>query len=113
MEQKNSEATRTNYESNQRKEFISRGLSQKNSDSTNDITEGATTKAIEQQTAKIPSGVYLALALGSIAISAYLAATSKEKGTANFVGQWAPTFLMLGIYNKIVKTQGSDSETPA
>ncbi len=113
MEQKNSEATKANYESNQRNEFIARGLSQKKSDSGNDITEGTTTKAIEQQTAKIPSGVYLALALGSIAISAYLAATSKEKGTANFVGQWAPTFLMLGIYNKIVKTQGSDSETPA
>jgi hypothetical protein len=28
---------------------------------------------------------------------------------ANFVGQWAPTFLILGLYNKIVKIAGSDS----
>ena len=27
---------------------------------------------------------------------------------SNFVGQWAPTFLLLGIYNKIVKVAGSD-----
>jgi hypothetical protein len=27
---------------------------------------------------------------------------------ALFVGQWAPTFLILGLYNKIVKTVGSD-----
>jgi hypothetical protein len=27
---------------------------------------------------------------------------------ALFVGQWAPTFLILGLYNKIVKTHGSD-----
>jgi hypothetical protein len=25
------------------------------------------------------------------------------------VGQWAPTFLILGVYNKLVKQLGSDS----
>ena len=25
-----------------------------------------------------------------------------------FVGQWAPTFLILGLYNKLVKVAGSD-----
>ncbi len=25
-----------------------------------------------------------------------------------FVGQWAPTFLILGLYNKMVKQLGSD-----
>ena len=25
-----------------------------------------------------------------------------------FVGQWAPTFLILGVYNKLVKQLGSD-----
>ncbi len=76
-------------------------------------TEGSTTKAIEKQTAKIPSIVYLALAASSMAVSAGLFFTSKNKGTANFIGQWAPAFLMLGVYNKIVKTQGSDSQSPA
>ena len=30
--------------------------------------------------------------------------------TALFVGQWAAPFLLLGIYNKIVKVAGSDGE---
>lgn len=32
----------------------------------------------------------------------------EKKHEALFVGQWAPTFLLLGIYNKMVKLQGSD-----
>jgi hypothetical protein len=70
--------------------------------------EGTVTKAIENQTSKIPSGVFLGLAFGAMAIAAGLAATSEKKGLANFVGLWAPSLLMLGVYNKIVKTQGSD-----
>ena len=78
-----------------------------------DHQEGKTTKAIEKQTSKIPSGAYLAMAVGSMALSAAFAVSPKRKGMANFVGLWAPTFLMLGIYNKIVKTQGSDSQDAA
>ncbi len=70
--------------------------------------EGKVTKAIEKQTAKLPSTFYLALAGASIALSLGLALTQKRKGWANFVGQWVPSFLLLGIYNKIVKVQGSD-----
>ena len=77
-----------------------------------DHKEGTTTKAIEKQTSKIPSGFYLALAVGSMALSAAFAVSPKRKDMANFVGLWAPAFLMLGLYNKIVKTQGSDSQTP-
>lgn len=75
--------------------------------------EGKVTKAIENQTSKIPSVVYLGLAVGAMALSAGLAATSQRKGLANFVGLWAPSILMLGIYNKIVKTNGSDSRDTA
>lgn len=78
-----------------------------------DHQEGRVTKAIENQTSKIPSAAYLALAVGSMALSAGLATFSKRKDMANFVGLWAPSFLMLGLYNKIVKTHGSDSQTPA
>ncbi len=78
-----------------------------------DHEEGKTTKAIERQTSKIPSVVYLVLAVASMAVSAALAVSSKRKDMANFIGLWAPSFLMLGIYNKIVKVQGSDSQTPA
>jgi hypothetical protein len=28
---------------------------------------------------------------------------------ANFIGQWAPVLLILGLYNKMVKLQGSEA----
>ena len=31
-----------------------------------------------------------------------------NRQVSNFVGQWAPTFLILGLYNKMVKQLGSD-----
>ena len=69
--------------------------------------EGAKTKAIESQTAKIPSTVFLSAALASMGISLALKCMGR-KHTALFVGQWASPFLLLGIYNKIVKTEGHD-----
>ncbi len=74
--------------------------------------EGKATKEIENQTSKIPSGAFLAFAVASMAISAGLALSSRRKDLANFVGLWAPSFLILGLYNKIVKTLGSDSQSP-
>lgn len=71
-------------------------------------TEGRVTKEIEQYTAKVPSMGYLGLALGSMALSAGLAVIAKRKTMANFVGLWVPTFLLFGIYNKLVKLEGSD-----
>jgi len=70
--------------------------------------EGEVTQKIEQQTSKIPSVGYLGLAIGSMALSAGLAIFADRKPLANFVGLWAPTFLILGIYNKLVKLEGSD-----
>lgn len=72
--------------------------------------EGDLTKRVEQQTAKIPSLGYLGLAVGSMAASAALALFSNRKEYANFVGLWAPSFLLIGIYNKLVKLEGSDLE---
>jgi hypothetical protein len=69
--------------------------------------EGTVARSIEQQTAKIPSDVFLWAALGSIAVSLGFNA-SKKQHAALFVGQWAPTFLLLGIYNKLVKLHGSE-----
>ena len=71
--------------------------------------EGPVAKAIEKQTAKLPSDTFLWLALGSIGISATLQFLGKKE-TSNFVGQWAPTILILGLYNKIVKIAGSDGQ---
>ena len=69
--------------------------------------EGAITTAIEHYTSKVPSGVYLSLAVGSIALSAFFK-LSGRRDDANFVGHWAPTFLLLGLYNKVVKVHGTD-----
>lgn len=69
--------------------------------------EGVVARSIEQQTAKLPSDTFLWLAGGSIATSLTLKMLGRDKD-ALFVGQWAPTFLILGLYNKLVKLMGSD-----
>lgn len=71
--------------------------------------EGPVAKTIEQQTAKLPSDLFLWAALGSMAISLTLKITGKRDNSL-FVGQWAAPFLLLGLYNKIVKLEGSDSD---
>ena len=70
-------------------------------------SEGMVARTIEDQTAKLPSDVFLWAAIGSIGASLFLK-TSGRHQDALFVGQWAPTFLILGLYNKIVKVAGSD-----
>jgi hypothetical protein len=69
--------------------------------------EGLVAEAIEKRTARMPSDVFLWTALGSMAGSLILALTGKKKA-ANFVGQWVPTLLILGVYNKIVKVATHD-----
>lgn len=69
--------------------------------------EGKVATMIEEQTAKVPSDVFLWAALGSMATSLTLKLLNEDE-SALFVGQWAPSFLLLGIYNKIVKLEGHD-----
>jgi hypothetical protein len=69
--------------------------------------EGPVAKAIEEYTSRLPSDTFLWAALGSIGVSLTLKVLRKDE-EALFVGQWAPTFLLLGLYNKIVKVAGSD-----
>jgi hypothetical protein len=70
-------------------------------------SEGRVARAIEDQTARLPSDVFLWAAAGSILGSLALRASGDKNGSL-FVGQWAPTFLILGLYNKVVKVHGSD-----
>ena len=72
--------------------------------------EGPVARGIEEYTAQLPSDVFLWAAGASIVGSLSLMATGNRHG-ALFVGQWAPTFLLLGIYNKIVKVAGHDRAT--
>lgn len=69
--------------------------------------EGDYTKAIEKQTSKLPSGIFLTAALVAMGASATLKIMNRSK-TALFVGQWAAPFLLLGVYNKLVKLEGHD-----
>jgi len=66
------------------------------------------TGAIESQTSKLPSTAYLGMAIGSMVASATLKAFGRDEWSL-FVGQWAPTFLILGMYNKLVKQLGADA----
>lgn len=71
--------------------------------------EDKVTKEVENQTSKIPSILFLAASLAAMGISAALkCCNTKDDNNALFVGQWAAPFLLLGIYNKIVKTEGHD-----
>ncbi len=72
-----------------------------------ELKEGPVATAIENQTAKIPSDVFLWAALGSIGVSLVLKVRG-SRHNALFVGQWAAPFLLLGIYNKLVKQLGND-----
>ncbi len=71
--------------------------------------EGEVAKAIEEQTAKLPSDIFLWAAVGSMAVSLTLKFFGKKhEHNSLFIGQWAAPFLLLGVYNKLVKLEGHD-----
>lgn len=70
-----------------------------------EIREGNLTRKVEEQTAKIPSMGYLNLAIGSMVLSAVTALVFKKRALGNFFGLWAPSLLLIGLYNKIVKIE--------
>jgi len=64
--------------------------------------EGRSTEQVEKVTGRIPSLVYMGLAVGSMAASAAFVLTGRKQ-LGNFIGQWAPSILVIGLYNKLVK----------
>ena len=71
-------------------------------------TEGRTAKAIEEQTAKVlPSDFFLWAAVASMGVSLTLQLLGRKEDSL-FVGQWPAPFLLLGLYNKLVKLEGHD-----
>jgi hypothetical protein len=70
--------------------------------------EGKVATMIERKTAEmLPSDIFMWAAGASIATSLWLK-LQKRDSEALFVGQWAPTLLLFGIYNKLVKLHGTD-----
>ncbi len=72
--------------------------------------EGPIARSIEDETAKVPSDMFLWTAVGAIGLAATLFKAGR-KSDAMFVGQWVAPILTLGLYNKIVKVAGSDQMT--
>lgn len=71
--------------------------------------EGPVATMIEEQTARVPSDIFLWSAFGAMAVSLGLKIAGR-KHEALFVGQWAAPFLILGLYNKLVKLEGHDAK---
>ena len=70
-------------------------------------TEDEFTKSVEAYTAAIPSSAYLAVAVGAMALSLFCQMTGRGKW-GNFIAQWVPAWLIIGLYNKVVKQERHD-----
>ena len=70
-------------------------------------SEGVVARTIEEQTAKLPSDTFLWAAVAAMGVSAFFELTG-AKDKSRFVGQWVSPLLLFGVYNKLVKQQGSD-----
>lgn len=69
--------------------------------------EDEVTKTIEKYTASIPSSAYLGVAVAAMGVSFLFQVVGRGKW-GNFIAQWVPTWLIIGLYNKVVKVQGHD-----
>lgn len=67
--------------------------------------EGSITRMVEQQTAKVPSDVFLVLALASMGAS-FVLEIAERRRLSRFVGMWVAPLLIMGVYNKLVKVLG-------
>jgi len=70
-----------------------------------EVGEGRVARVIESATSKLPSDLFLWTGLAAIAVAAGSFIAGKKQA-GQFVGLWVPTVLLLGVYNKIVKTSG-------
>jgi hypothetical protein len=64
------------------------------------VGEGRLARSVEEGTKKVPSNLFLWAAGGSILMSLWYKIRGREDSSL-FIGQWAPTFLVLGIYSKV------------
>ena len=68
-------------------------------------SEDQFTKTIESYTAAIPSSGYLAVAIAAMGLSLAYQLSGRGKW-GNFIAEWVPTWLIIGLYNKLVKLEG-------
>ncbi len=70
-------------------------------------TEDQFTKTFESYTVAVPSSAYLAVGIGAMGLSLACQVAGRGKW-GNFIAQWVPTWLIIGLYNKLVKLAGQD-----
>lgn len=68
--------------------------------------EDRLTRIVEQQTAKVPSEIFLVFAIGAMIYSLGAELTGHRR-SSRFVGMWPGPLLVMGVYNKLVKTFGA------
>lgn len=76
------------------------------SESIQQQAEDLVSGTIQKQIVKLPSDAFLWLAVGSITSSLVLQFMGKREESL-FVGQWAPTFVLLGVFDKLIKLAGT------
>ena len=74
-----------------------------------DHREGKVARAIESETSKLPSDLFLWTGLGLLA-SGLMLQLINQKHAGLAMGQLAAPILIMGLYNKTVKQQGHDAK---
>jgi len=67
--------------------------------------EGSITRLLEHQAAKVPSDVFLVVALAAMGTSFVLEVSGRQR-LSRFIGMWAAPLLIMGVYVKLVKFLG-------
>jgi hypothetical protein len=68
--------------------------------------EDSFTRVIEQQAAKVPSHLFLSAALLAMGITAAFELQGNQRAS-RFVSAWPAPLLLMGVYNKLVKSIGT------
>ena len=66
------------------------------------VKEGEPTQGMMEAQEKIPSAAY-SIAAGASILASLILFLRQRKDWSLFVGQWAPTFLLMGIFYKLLK----------
>jgi hypothetical protein len=64
-------------------------------------------KSVKEYAASMPSAAYLGVAAGAMILSLVCELTGRNKW-GNFIAQWVPVCLIIGVYNKLVKLEAHD-----
>ena len=64
-------------------------------------------KTVREYTTAVSFSAYLGVAVGALALSLALQLAGRGKW-GNFVAQWVPAWLIIGVYTKLVNLEGHD-----